>query len=498
MSLSPAPYDTSITLSLAGGRIQRGLHVERVEGREAISEPYTVRVIFRSNEAIAPRDVIGERVKLSVETEGGTLPVNGVVIEFSAEDPLAAQGYLYAITMAPRLKMLDLTRQNQIYGTQQKMSVKDLIAQEMQARLAAHHGHNAILHEINLNETYPERDHIVQFEETDLAFLSRWCEANGIFYFFKQASDDETITFGDRNVAFIDAGTLPYRNGHSPIVTAEAAITSFGFAARPVTDTVILRDYNPVKPSLPLRSTAKVEGGTLGTVIEYGPHVLKPEEGDRLARVRAEAIACRATIFRGRSNATCLRPGYFFKLTGHPSLDDSYLVISVAHVVGTPAPAGFGSSSDTAGEPYGNTFEAIPLSVPFRPERRTPRPVAAGLFTAFIDGEQDGSRAEIDDQGRYKVRIRYDEGPHAPNKASQYIRKAEPYAGPSDTGMHFPLLKGTEVLLCCLNGDVDRPVIIAAAANPLTPNVTSERNHTFNRVRSPAGTMFEMNDGLSH
>ncbi len=124
--------------------------------------------------------------------------------------------------------------------------------------------------------------------------------------------------------------------------------------------------------------------------------------------------------------------------------------------------------------------------------------VAAGLFTAFIDGEQDGTRAEIDDQGRYKVRVRYDEGPHDPNKASQYIRKAEPYAGPSDTGMHFPLLKGTEVLLCCLNGDVDRPVIIAAAANPLTPNVTSERNHTFNRFRSPAGTMFEMNDGLSN
>ncbi len=33
--------------------------------------------------------------------------------------------------------------------------------------------------------------------------------------------------------------------------------------------------------------------------------------------------------------------------------------------------------------------------------------------------------------------------------------------------MHFPLLKGTEVVLSCVNGDIDRPIIVGAVPNPL-------------------------------
>ncbi|MDQ0446948.1 type VI secretion system Vgr family protein [Methylobacterium aerolatum] len=489
---------TDITLTLGGGSIRSGLYVEAVVGEEALSQPYAYRINFRSDDPIKPSDVIGKGVSVTVKSEAGDLPVHGVALEFGAEDPLPNQGYLYVVLVVPQLKLLDLTRQNQVYGSEQKISVRDLIDQEMKASLAAHHGHSSITHELNLNGTYREREFIVQYEETDLTFLSRWCEGNGIFYFFKQADDHETVVFGDANTAFVRADTLPYRRGQYTLVTAEAAVTSFGFGAKAIPETVILRDYNPVKPALPLFSKTSVSGGSLGTVVQYGQNYLEPDEGDRLAKIRAEEIACRATVFQGESNAPQLRPGYFFTLKNHPSLDDQYLVTRVTHEVVAPAPAGYGSSSVGAAKPYGNVFEAIPLSVAFRPERKAPRPVIPGLFTAFIDGEDDGTRAEIDGQGRYKVRIRFDEGTHAPAKASDFFRKAEPYAGPADTGMHFPLLKGTEVLLCCVNGDIDRPIILGAVANPLTPNVATERNHTFNRFRSPAGTMLEMNDGVAN
>lgn len=491
----PASHDTTIALSLASGGIRDGLHVERVTGREAISEPYAYRVAFRSDKAISPEDVIGERAKLTLNTEAGELAVHGVVVEFAAEDPLGDQGHLYAAVIAPRLRMLELSRQNQVYGSTSKVSVKDIIQKELEGSLAANHGHITIDHELNLAASYREREFIVQYNETDLAFLSRWCEGNGIFYFFKQGDDGETAVFGDSNVAFIEAKSLPYRHGHDAITTSQAAVTSFGFVARSVTKSVVLREYNPEKPALLLRARAEVEGGKTGTVIEYGQHFLEPDEGDQLAKVRAEEIACRAKIFRGVSNAPQLRPGMFFSLSGHPSLDDRYLVISVEHEVSTPAPVGYGTGEAVAGAPYGNRFEAIPLSVPFRPERRTSRPLAAGLFNAFVDGEADGTRAEVDMQGRYKVRLRYDEGDSAEGKASEFLRKAEPYAGPSDTGMHFPLLKGTEVVLSCVNGDIDRPIIVGAVPNPLTPNVVSKRNRTLNRFRSPSGTLFEMNDG---
>ena len=499
MSDTSRDHDLTITLSLAGGRIESGLHVERLQGREAISEPYLHRVSFRADREIADADVVGESAQVTMRNEAGTLVVNGVVVEFVAGDPLGDQGYLYAVSIAPRLKLLDLNRQNQVYGSHTKVSVRDLIEGELNGTLAAHRSHMTVAHELNLSTSYRQRDFIVQYNETDLAFLSRWCEANGIFYFFKQGDSSETVVFGDSNVAFVQAELqqLPYRNGHSLLLTKQAAVTSFGFTARPVSKSVVLREYNPEKPALLLRSTAEVEPGKTGTVIEYGQYFLEPDEGDHLAKVRAEEIGCRAKVFRGVSNAPQLRPGLFFDLKDHPTLDERYLVISVEHEVATPAPTGFGEAGEAGGKPYSNRFEAIALSVAFRPERKTPRPLAAGLFNAFVDGETDGTRAEIDGHGRYKVRLRYDEGDSADGKASEFVRKAEPYAGPADTGMHFPLLKGTEVVLCCVNGDIDRPIIVGAVPNPLTPNVVGNHNPTINRFRSPSGTMFEMNDGPS-
>lgn len=491
--------DLTIELTLANGAISTGLQVERLQGREAISEPYLHRISFRADAEIASTDVVGEGARVILRNEAGTLVVHGVVVELVAEDPLGDQGHVYAVSIAPRLKLLDLNRQNQVYGSNSKVSVRDLIEGELNGTLAANRGHMTIAHELHLSASYRQREFIVQYNETDLAFLSRWCESNGIFYFFKQGDSAETVVFGDSNVAFVAAALpqLPYRNGHSLLVSRHAAVTSFGFRARPVSKSVVLREYNPEKPALLLRSTAAVEPGKSGTVVEYGQYFIEPDEGDHLAKVRAEEIGCRAKIFRGISNAPQLRPGVFFDLQDHPTLDERYLVIAVEHEVSTPAPTGFGEAVDNGGKPYSNRFEAIPLSVAFRPERKTPRPMAAGLFNAFVDGETDGTRAEVDGHGRYKVRLRYDEGDSADGKASEFVRKAEPYAGPADTGMHFPLLKGTEVVLSCVNGDIDRPIIVGAVPNPLTPNVVGNRNQTINRFRSPSGTMFEMNDGPS-
>ncbi len=499
MADSAATHDLTITLTLASGAISSGLHVESLHGREALSQPYLHKVAFRSQAAIAPGDVVGEGVTAVVRSEAGELVVNGVAVDFSAGDPLGDQGYVYQVEIAPRLKLLDLSRQNQVYGTDSKVSVRDIISREMDGTLAGNHGPLTLDSEVNLTASYRERDFIVQYNETDLAFLSRWCEANGIFYFFRQGATAETVVFGDSNVAFSQSeeAQLPYRNGHGLLVSRQAAVTSFGFSAKPVSKSVVLREYNPDKPALVLRSTSDVAAGKTGTVIEYAQYFLEPEEGDYLAKVRAEEIACRSTVFRGVSNAPQLRPGMFFDLSGHPTLDDRYLVVAVEHGVVTPAPSGFGTVEDGAGKPYANSFEAIPFSVAFRPARITPKPLAAGLFNAFVDGESDGSRAEVDEHGRYKVRLRYDEGESADGRASEYVRKAEPYAGPADTGMHFPLLKGTEVVLACVNGDIDRPIIIGAVPNPLTPNVVASRNQTLNRFRSPSGTLFEMNDGPS-
>src|SRR5262249_13130680 len=125
---------------------------------------------------------------------------------------------------------------------------------------------------------------------------------------------------------------------------------------------------------------------------------------------------------------------------------------------------------------YWSSFMAIPADVHYRPPRMTAQPRIHGTMHAHIDGVGSDEYAEIDELGRYKVRLPLDVAGAARGQASQGIRMAQGYAGPN-YGIHFPLHKGTEVLLTFIDGAVDRPIISAAVPNAATPSPVKAENH---------------------
>src|SRR5690606_34361368 len=110
--------------------------------------------------------------------------------------------------------------------------------------------------------------------------------------------------------------------------------------------------------------------------------------------------------------------------------------------------------------------------------------------------EGGGGMPEIDEQGRYKVRFFFDLSGAADGKASMYLRLATPFGGPNE-GLHFPLRKGTEVLVAFINGDPDRPVIAAVAPNPKTVSPVTSINPTTYVTRTPGGVTTAMGNRLS-
>jgi type VI secretion system secreted protein VgrG len=516
----PSQPDLSISLELAEGAITSGLWVEAIDGLERLSTPYRFEVTFRSDDTIDPERVIGRGAKLTLDSPAGDLPVHGLVTALESFDPFENQGSAYRAVIAPRLSVLALSGQNRVYGSDQAIDVADVIDALTGGSAwygqATDRGFDTLT---NLVETYPTRDFAIQFRESDLAFLSRWCEHFGVFYFFTQESDGEKVVFADANTAFVEptlpgpivaqpagagAAEVPYRPMRSLDLAREPAVISFGLQMRAVTKDIAVKDYNPDQPSLSLRTTKPVSGGTSGTWVTYGDHFDDTSKGERFARIRAEEIACRRKLFAGRANAPGLRPGTYFRLSQHPNLNGTYVVVSARHRIVTPAPMGYSALGSAAeGSPYTNSFEAVPYDLPYRPERVTPKPTIAGVVVATVDGSGSGARAEIDDKGRYRVRLHFDEANLPAMQASSALRKAEIYAGPGDganrlaTGLHFPLLKGTEVLLTFINGDIDRPVIVGAVANGAMLNVVNQGNHIVNQIRMPSGSLFEINDGLA-
>lgn len=491
-----------------GGRPDDLFAVVGFSGDEAISALYRYDVTLCAEDPdIDTAGLVGKAARLRFSTFGQVRTVHGVLAEAGYVGEVEGAGSIYRVQLVPRLWRLTLTRQNRVRGAAESQSVVDLLEDDLKASgllddEAAADGGSGADYALDLHGSFWQRRHTVQRDETDLAFLSRHLEAQGIFYFFDERQGKDVAVFADHGEAFPDvaaASTLSYRPADGMVHDAPS-LRAFEAEARTLPKAVILTDFNYRLPHVTMRAEAVVDADGIGTVVRYGDHFRTPEEGAGLARVRADAIVCRRLLVEGSTDCVGLGAGRRFRVDGHPMrLYDGLRVVAerVAHAgwdprFGVPAPDGAPPAGDAPG--YTNRFEGLDAARPYRPEERTPTPVMTGVTHAWIDAAGDGRRAELDEEGRYVVRLGFDVSDAADGAASRPMRMMQPYGG-SSQGMHFPLLKGTEVLLSSVDGHPDRPLILGAVPNPAQPSPVSGATQTKNRLRTTSGIQLEMEDG---
>jgi type VI secretion system secreted protein VgrG len=517
-----------------GANVEKtGFVVERVVVTERISELYHCDVWFCSTSALQAKDVIGNTATLTIRVASMETAFAGLLftLEFVGRNRKGGEAmptgyFLYRGTVSPKLRLLELDSVNAVYGSDTSLNVKDIIVKKFDA--------TGIAYDITaLAKQYPKSDFVVQFDENNLNFLKRQAEHHGIAFYFNGTANDEKVQFTEKNTDFailnrgaIEASVSSTLSSASTssILFAPASnmntlnypvFSDFGFRATAVSKSAVVAEYNPPTPltASSQSNDAKVGDTTVGLsgkVVEYGS-VLQETGGSPLnlvstfSALRAEAIACRQTTFFGRTNCPKVRAGKRFDLLGYTGYDGEYLTVAVKHEICTPL-SGSDGHPDMRPQPYQAQVECIPSSVVFRPPLVTPKPAAAGVFTAFVDSSTPGAEADIDGEGRYRLQFHYDQYVKNAGQRSGRVRRAQPYAGPGGTGMHFPLLKGSEVLVACVNGDIDRPVIMGAVPNRDNPNIVFTESdatkqaqqempsQTMNRIRTPSGSMLELND----
>ena len=418
------------------------------------------------------------------------LRIHGVLEGFEQHQQDAGNKlYRYRAVFVPRLWRLSLTVRSRIF---QDVTVVDLVKQVLKDN-----GFEGADAEFRTGDrAYPKREYVVQWRESDLAFISRWLEHEGIFFHFEHHDDRSVVVFGDAPDAChqVDEqqSSFIYRTHvggtrSSSDAQVEESVTELALLHRPFTGAVKLGDFNYRTPRGPISGEASTSSpAASGQHYDFGDHFKDADEGGKLATVRAQELACTRLRFRGASDARGFRAGAVFELKEHYRGDANidHLLIEVTH----RGEQGFssGNQDDHPTATYDNDFVTMPAQqdgLVFRPPRLTPRPFIAGTITAKVDAAGDGKYAELDDQGRYKVKFAFDDSDLKDGKASRYVRMAQPYGG-NGMGFHFPLHKGTEVLITHVNGDPDRPVITAAVPNPDTASLVTSANQTQSVIRT--------------
>jgi type VI secretion system secreted protein VgrG len=468
--------------------------VVRFRGIEGISRLYEFDITLVSEDPeIDLRAVLQNPASLTVmRSDGDDRIVHGILSQF--EQLQEEDEYIfYRAVLVPRLWQADLYRENQLFLNK---NIPDIIEEILrQAALTTDD------YELRLTRTYAEREHICQYSETDFNFISRWMEHEGIYYYFEQTEEFEKLIITDNSSGhedITDPSTIEYYPPSSITAREQEIVRQLICRQQMLPRRVVLRDYNYRRPDLELRAEASVDTQGRGDVYLYGQHFGTPEEGNELARIRAEEILCRESVFHGEATVPTLCSGYVFQLSGHyrESYNQRFLITEVEHI-GSQAGSIFGGderlSEGETGVAYSDRFVSIPADLQFRPERTTQGPRFYGTMNARVDASGDGQYAEIDDQGRYKVRLFFDQSDREGGGASQWVRMAQPYAG-ADYGMHFPLHRGTEVLMTFIDGDPDRPIISGAVPNPETSSPINSDNQTQCMIRTGGGNQIHAED----
>ena len=371
--------------------------------------------------------------------------------------------FTYTLVLGSWLSFLDERRDCRIF---QEMSVPEIVK-------AVFDAHQRTDYRFDLERSYDKREYCVQFRESDLAFVKRLLEDEGIYFWIEHEQDQHVVVMSDTQ-RFEDLGGVYGQMRFLPdgeeqrAIAGREGIQRLQRTRRVRPSNVALRDFDYHVPTNRLDSEAQIDvkGSALLDIeaYDYGAGYRDQERGERLARLRLEALTADANLLVGRSNARGLSLGRAFSLVGHPDARRNRRF----HVVACElAFVQDGPDSTSQGRNASGSFRALVDDQPFRPERLTPKPEVPGIQSATVVGPPN-SEVHTDKLGRIRVHFHWDRYKTTEEDASCWIRVVQAWAGKGWGVIAMPRV-GQEVLVTYVDGNLDRPLVTGIVYNGDNP-----------------------------
>ena len=480
------------------------LLLESFSGYEAISAPFRFRVqmLSESTTPIAFDSLLGQAVTINTTLpDGSTRPINGVLVALSEGTQVTATTgtatfIRYHAEIVPQFWLLTRNYQSRTF---QQMTVPAILQK--------------VLTGLSISDQttgqYKPRDYCVQYRESDFDFASRLMEEEGIFYSFTHTASSHQMVLSDsaRNYPKVPGATTAIYETVLGGVRAEDRVSEWlktqelRSGKYTLWDTCFELPGQNLQASQPIIAT--VQAGTITHKLQVGGNGsyeiyeypggyaqrfdgVAPGGGSqsgnlsdistdnaRTVGIRMQQETVPGLVIEGKSNCRQFSAGCQFTLDRHFDANGPYLLTRVEHQA-TLGGAYLQGSGDFA---YSNAFRCIPVALPFRPLRTTPRPRIDGPQTAVVVGPS-GQEIFTDQYSRVKVQFPWDRLGTKDANSSCWIRVASTWSGKQWGFIQIPRI-GQEVVVAFEDGDPDRPLIIGSVYNAeMMPPYTLPDNAT--------------------
>ncbi|WP_367374892.1 type VI secretion system Vgr family protein [Pseudomonas lini] len=441
--------ESPFTLTLLDGDLS--LQVLQFSGREGLNQPYRFDIdVIGLAPAMHLDQWLQQPAFLRLADDQG---IHGVIHSVSREHR-GKHRVGYSLVLAPHLQDLDRHRSRRVFH---RLSVPAIMRQLLEEHQLPERSYRLEL----VNGCYPPRPFCIQYDESDLAFLQRLCEEEGIHYHFEHQHDGHVLVLADDSLSFPQEPLLmPFQDD------------AFNDSTLPVISELFQRhDPAPAPARWEARNRgAQVigDGAANHPFTRTGPMTARPApeqlHHDQLSRRRLERLRCPQRQIHGQSNQSELCSGRILQVAQHPlsSFNDQWLLTDIRHQ--GQQPSILAEHQPGSARRYSNQFTAIPWSTVFRPALKQTRPSIPGYQTARVQGPA-GQPAVLDDLGRIQVRLWPTQASDADESDGFWLPVALATPDARIDPARLPMA-GTDVLISFLDSDPDRPVLCAGMGHP--------------------------------
>jgi type VI secretion system secreted protein VgrG len=444
---------TAIVLSIGGAP---SLEARKVEGYERLGEcpRFEIELAGPATEPVMPRDVLYQPCTLLLGSRDGSRAVAGVVTRFAVVMSDHAGAIAYRMTLQSRFALLELSRLSRTFSDETIPAIIEKVV-----------GKVGFTVKKPLVGTYDPMKYVVQYQETDAAFVRRLCEEHGLYFRFEASDQDEVFVLEDDSTG-ADAGLTPSLTVASRTARAADAPIAWAPRARAVrrTGMVTRKDYDVDHPTAPLSGSATA-GSPAEQELDFyqAPGgFLEAGKGDGRAKLLLEALRADAALLAFKSPCFTLAPGELVSLVEEPSYQG--LVRPAGDHVIVEVKTHWRAEVQSEGDGDHVEVLAVPQAVFFRLAMVTPRPHIAGVQSCYVAGTK-GEEIDPDALGRVYLRFHWDVHGEEDPRDNPPFRVMQPQA---PGGLVVPRVDW-EVFCSFEDGDPTRPMVLGRSYNKKQP-----------------------------
>jgi type VI secretion system secreted protein VgrG len=445
-------------VTLSGAGWVKSAHFLSMHASERLGVPYVFEFeVVSDTPMLSPNDVLGEQVTISVLVDTEQRHYSGIATSLQSLG-VQSENFVYRLVLRPWLWLLSRTTNCRIF---QDQTAVDIIKKVFRDR-----GFSDF--EERLTSSYLPRPYVVQYRETDLHFVLRLMEDEGIYFYFTHELGKHVLVMADSLSAhdttpFYDS--LPHLPPDSQRAVQIDYLETWEMVFEVESGAFALTDYDFQAPRASLdvlKALPESHSHADYEVFDFPGNYLQAKQGETIAMLRLEEAKATAQRALADGNARGLLVGGLFMLSEHPQaeLNREYLVVSQKTALR-------GHALESGGQDLGLSTRVsivvIPSDRQYRAPRTTQKPVVHGAQTATVVGPE-GEEIWTDEFGRVKLEFHWDRQSPGDETSSCWVRVAQVWAGSNFGGIHLPRI-GQEVIVQFLDGDPDRPIITGRVYN---------------------------------